>query len=99
MKSNEICNDIKSCSGCEACANICAHDAITMKPDWRGFLYPYVDVEKCVDCKLCQKVCPVNKENRGNTYLLKLQFILMATKTIFTKLVVEALLVLLQDMC
>ena len=64
MKSNEICKKKKSCSGCEACANVCAHDAITMKPDWRGFLYPSVDEEKCVDCKLCQKVCPVNQKKQ-----------------------------------
>lgn len=64
MKSNEICNDIKSCSGCEACANVCAHDAISMEPDWRGFLYPSIDANKCVDCKLCQKTCPVNKVER-----------------------------------
>lgn len=61
MKSYEICNDRQSCSGCEACANVCIHDAITMKPDWRGFLYPSVDTSKCVNCKLCQKICPVNK--------------------------------------
>lgn len=70
MKSNEICNDIKSCSGCEACANICAHDAITMKPDWRGFLYPSIDKDKCVDCGLCQKVCPANKD-ANTTFLFR----------------------------
>lgn len=50
------------CSGCEACANACAHEAISMKSDWRGFLYPVIDKNKCVNCGLCQKVCPVNKD-------------------------------------
>lgn len=55
--------DIKNpadCCGCTACASICAHDAITMKPDGLGFLYPEVDKEKCVDCGLCEKVCAFN---------------------------------------
>lgn len=48
------------CCGCTACASICDHDAITMKPDALGFLYPVVDKEKCVDCGLCEKVCAFN---------------------------------------
>ena len=55
--------DIKNpadCCGCTACASICAHDAITMKPDVLGFLYPEVDKDKCVDCGLCEKVCAFN---------------------------------------
>lgn len=45
------------CCGCTACASVCAHDAITMKPDALGFLYPEVDKDKCTDCGLCEKVC------------------------------------------
>lgn len=45
------------CCGCTACASICAHNAITMKPDVMGFLYPKVDKNKCTDCGLCEKVC------------------------------------------
>lgn len=48
------------CCGCTACASICTHDAITMKPDVLGFLYPEVDRGKCVDCALCEKVCAFN---------------------------------------
>lgn len=33
-------NNQADCCGCTACASICAHDAITMKPDALGFLYP-----------------------------------------------------------
>ena len=45
------------CCGCTACASVCAHDAITMRPDALGFLYPEVNVAKCTDCGLCEKVC------------------------------------------
>ena len=30
-----------------------------MKEDEEGFRYPEVDTEKCIDCHLCEKVCPV----------------------------------------
>lgn len=50
----------KDCCGCTACASICAHDAIIMKPDALGFLYPEVDTSKCVECGLCDKVCAFN---------------------------------------
>lgn len=53
-------NNPADCCGCTACASICAHDAITMKPDALGFLYPEVDKDKCVDCGLCEKVCAFN---------------------------------------
>lgn len=45
------------CCGCTACASVCAHHAITMKPDALGFLYPTVDIDKCTECGLCEKVC------------------------------------------
>lgn len=45
------------CCGCTACASVCTHDAITMKPDALGFLYPEVDKNKCTNCGLCEKVC------------------------------------------
>lgn len=48
------------CCGCTACASICPHKAITMKPDSLGFLYPEVDTDKCTDCGLCEKVCSFN---------------------------------------
>lgn len=45
------------CSGCTACSFVCTHNAITMKPDKLGFIYPCVDSEKCIDCGLCVKKC------------------------------------------
>ena len=49
--------DKKKCCGCEACAQICAHDAITMQEDGEGFRYPVVDANLCVECGLCEQVC------------------------------------------
>lgn len=47
------------CCGCNACGDICAHNAITFKTDIEGFWYPEVNPELCTDCHLCEKVCPI----------------------------------------
>lgn len=52
--------DPRQCCGCTACASACSHNAITMKPDTLGFMYPVVDEDKCVSCGLCEKVCAFN---------------------------------------
>lgn len=45
------------CSGCSACADVCALGAITMEFDELGFAYPAINQEKCVSCGLCRKTC------------------------------------------
>lgn len=53
------------CCGCSACFSACGHQAITMQLDSEGFEYPIINQEACVDCGLCQSVCPVLQyENR-----------------------------------
>ena len=49
----------QDCCGCHACGDACAHKAITFKKDHEGFWYPEVNRELCVDCGLCDKVCPM----------------------------------------
>lgn len=56
-----IC-DKKNCTGCFACYNICPKEAIVMKKDEYGNVYPEIIKEKCIDCGLCKKVCPQLKE-------------------------------------
>lgn len=56
----EIC-DINSCTGCAACAGVCAHKAISMvEVPPHGYLHPKINNDLCVDCGLCSKTCPVN---------------------------------------
>lgn len=47
------------CCGCNACGDVCSHHAISFKTDEEGFWYPEVDKDKCVECHLCEKVCPI----------------------------------------
>lgn len=53
----------ENCCGCGACAQRCPKQCITMKEDLEGFLYPNIDLSKCIDCKLCEKVCPIINPN------------------------------------
>lgn len=53
------------CCGCTACESICHKKAISMQPDNLGFLYPIVNKEKCVDCGLCNAVCPISQRDLG----------------------------------
>lgn len=50
---------VPNCCGCTACMNVCPKAAIEMKEDFEGFLYPELDETKCINCGLCQKVCPI----------------------------------------
>lgn len=63
-----ILKEVKNCTGCQACSQICPKNCIQMRPDREGFLYPVVDEQACVHCGLCEKVCPVlhNTEDKGN---------------------------------
>lgn len=49
----------EDCCGCNACVQKCPKHCITMKEDHEGFLYPMVNESFCIDCKLCETVCPV----------------------------------------
>lgn len=55
--------DKVQCCGCNACGDICGKSAISFITDKEGFWYPMVDMEKCVDCGLCEKVCPILNNN------------------------------------
>ena len=54
-----VIKDKSMCSGCHGCMNICPKNCITMKEDNEGFWYPIVDREKCIECGLCEKRCPI----------------------------------------
>lgn len=51
-----------ACCGCGACASVCPADAIVMKANEEGFLYPIVDEDKCIHCRRCIKTCAFESE-------------------------------------
>lgn len=59
-------NEKKDCCGCWACSNICPKKCVSMIEDEEGFRYPAVDGEKCIDCGLCEKVCPILNKDIAN---------------------------------
>ena len=64
--------DKSKCSGCHSCMNICPKNCIKMKVDEEGFWYPEVDKEKCIECGICKKRCPIlndmSIENKPKAY-------------------------------
>lgn len=50
-----------NCTGCRACEQICPKNAITMKENEEGFLYPTIDKSKCINCGLCIEKCHAYK--------------------------------------
>lgn len=54
----EICPK-NQCTACAACMNICPKNAICMvEKGPLGYDYPQIDPSLCIDCGLCQKICP-----------------------------------------
>lgn len=57
------------CTGCSACVNICPKTCIEMNADSEGFDYPIINIDKCIECTLCEKVCPIISEtNNGERF-------------------------------
>lgn len=55
------------CNGCHACFAICPKRCISMVVDKEGFFYPKIDKQHCIDCGLCEKICPtLNKMDDNN---------------------------------
>lgn len=60
------------CTGCGSCTVICPYHCIDMDEDKEGFLYPNVNLQKCVSCGLCDQSCPVlTKKSVKQTYRTK----------------------------
>ena len=53
------------CTGCLACVDVCPLKCITVTNDEEGFVHPKVDSEKCQNCGLCDRVCPVQHKRES----------------------------------
>ncbi len=47
------------CCGCTACVERCPKKCISLTEDNEGFVYPIVDLDSCINCGICENVCPV----------------------------------------
>lgn len=60
----------EKCYGCSACTTACPKSCISMVDKGEGFLYPELDRLKCIECNICEKVCPVlNQPKENDEYL------------------------------
>lgn len=64
-----------NCYGCAACHDICPYQAISFKQDNTGFFYPQINISLCIQCNLCEKICPALNSLKTNetryTYAVK----------------------------
>ena len=42
-----------NCTGCGACAFVCASKSIIMKADSIGQVYPVINTDSCIECASC----------------------------------------------
>lgn len=57
--------DKAKCCGCSGCVNACPRNCITMQADNEGFVYPEVDASECINCNICEQVCPIINRDLG----------------------------------
>lgn len=61
---NNLNNFKFNCTGCGVCVNACLKGAISLKLNKEGFYQYFIDKDKCVECGICNKICPkLNFEN------------------------------------
>lgn len=60
-----------NCFGCSICAIKCPQQAIRMRSDSMGFIYPDIDESKCIDCGLCSNICTINSTHDKSAITVK----------------------------
>lgn len=60
----------QDCCGCTACMQRCPKSCITMLEDEEGFFYPSVDNTSCINCGICEKVCPIINQDETRKPLI-----------------------------
>jgi coenzyme F420-reducing hydrogenase beta subunit len=63
--------DKAKCCGCTACVSICPKNCIEMESDFEGFLYPKVNEDICIDCGMCERVCPILNKKEACKFALQ----------------------------
>ena len=53
--------NLKNCTACGACVQKCPKKCIELKSDVNGFLAPIVNNLECINCGMCNRVCPIDK--------------------------------------
>lgn len=56
------------CTGCGGCQYVCPVQAIGMKKDIEGFVYPIVDPQLCIYCQKCVSYCGGCSEFENSSY-------------------------------
>lgn len=67
----ELANN-RQCTGCTACYTSCPKNCITLQADCYGFKFPVVDTNTCINCKICESVCPVIEKKVTNKELISI---------------------------
>lgn len=72
------------CVGCRSCLQICPKNAISMQEDYEGFYYPVIS-DKCIDCGICRKHCPVLVNPKQNLFNQEYVGLVLRDKIILEK--------------
>lgn len=59
--------DSNKCCGCLACHDACTLGAIKVSMQ-KGFPFPFINEQKCVQCKKCENVCPMINKAENEEY-------------------------------
>ena len=57
------------CCGCGACMNVCPRQAISMREDEYGFIYPQIEESLCIGCEKCKQVCAFQNRRTSNNVM------------------------------
>lgn len=80
----KVYREREQCCGCGACFAKCPKGAIRMEQDYKGFLYPVINHELCIDCGLCVKTCDFIKTHEKASNIHKIYALQHNDKTVLS---------------